>query len=70
MSFGRGSEVFVPPWCFGDRSGGCVLLVLQVPSLFDLEQVGVVIVHGAGVVSSRPILSDLANECERLAYLE
>jgi len=39
-----------------------MLLISQVPSLFDLEHFGVVIVNGAGVVSLRPSLSKLANE--------
>ena len=62
MGLGSGSKVFVPAWCFGDGSRGRMLLIGQVPLLFDLEHFGVVIVHGAGAVSSYPSLSDLVNE--------
>jgi len=39
-----------------------MLLIGQVPLLFDLEHFGVVIVNGAGAVSLRPSFSELANE--------
>ena len=48
MGLGGGSEMFVPARCFGDGSGGCMLLVGQVPLLFDLEHLRVVVMHGAG----------------------
>ena len=46
--------MFVPARCFGDWSRGRVLLVSQVPLLFDLERDGVIIVYGASAISSHP----------------
>jgi hypothetical protein len=59
--------MFVPARCFGDRSRGRVLLVSQVPLLFDLERDGVIIVHGTGAISSHPCSLTSTGV---LAYLE
>ena len=60
MSFGRGGQLLVPAWRFGDGSGGRMLLAGQVPLFFDLEHFGVVIVDSA---SAAPLdLRNLANE--------
>ena len=46
MSFGRGSELFVPAWGFGN---GFMLLAGQVLLFFGLEHFGVVIMNSTSV---------------------
>lgn len=69
MSLGSGSKGFVPARCFGDGSRGFVLFLGQVPLLLALENVGVVIVPGAGTVSLHPSLPGLVS-AEAGTYLE
>jgi len=48
MSLGSGGKMFVPARRLGDGGRGRMLLIGQVPLLFDLEYFGVVVVDGAG----------------------
>ena len=52
IGLGSGGQVFIPTLCFGDGSRGGVLLVSEVPLLFELENIGIVIVDRAGAVLS------------------
>ena len=58
ISLGSGGQIFIPALCFGDGSRGRMLLICEVPLLFEFERVRVVVVDGARVVPSYPLLSE------------
>jgi len=61
MSLGRASKGFVPARRLGNGSRGSMLFLREVPLLFDLEHLGVVIVDGTSADSLHPSLSGFAN---------